>query len=86
MNYSVSDTAEYGGMTRGSKIITDQTRDEMKRILSDVQDGTFADEWIKENQDGQPKMTRLRTETKDHLIEEVGSKLRKMMAWLPNSG
>jgi len=86
MNYSVSDTAEYGGMTRGSKIITDQTRDEMKRILSDVQDGTFADEWIKENQDGQPKMARLRTETKDHLIEEVGSKLRKMMAWLPNSG
>ena len=61
MNYSVSDTAEYGGMTRGTKIITDETREEMKRILKNVQNGTFAEEWIKENRDGQPVMEQMRT-------------------------
>lgn len=84
MNYSVSDTAEYGGMTRGSSIITDETREEMRRILQDVQNGTFAKEWIEENQNGQPVMHRLREETNSHPIEEVGSKLRRMMAWLPS--
>ena len=83
MNYSVSDTAEYGGMTRGSRIITEETRKEMKKILLEVQNGSFADEWIKENLDGQPEMERLRDDTKKHLIEEVGLKLRKMMTWLP---
>ncbi|MBF89090.1 MAG: ketol-acid reductoisomerase [Candidatus Marinimicrobia bacterium] len=83
MNYSVSDTAEYGGMTRGSRIITEETRKEMKKILLEVQNGTFADEWIKENLDGQQEMERLRDNTKKHLIEEVGLKLRKMMTWLP---
>ena len=85
MNYSVSDTAEYGGMTRGSRIITEETRKEMKKILLEVQNGSFADEWIKENLDGQPEMERLRDDTKKHLIEEVGLKLRKMMTWLPNA-
>ena len=85
MNYSVSDTAEYGGMTRGSRIITEETRKEMKKILLEVQNGSFANEWIKENLDGQPEMERLRDDTKKHLIEEVGLKLRKMMTWLPNA-
>ena len=85
MNYSVSDTAEYGGMTRGSRIITEETRKEMKKILLEVQNGSFANEWIKENLDGQPEMERLRDDTKKHLIEEVGMKLRKMMTWLPNA-
>ena len=85
MNYSVSDTAEYGGMTRGTKIITDETREEMKRILKNVQNGTFAEEWIKENRDGQPLMERLRTETKNHPIEKIGLKLRQMMDWLPSN-
>lgn len=85
MNYSVSDTAEYGGMTRGTKIITDETREEMKRILKNVQNGTFAEEWIKENRDGQPLMERLRTETENHPIEKIGLKLRQMMDWLPSN-
>jgi ketol-acid reductoisomerase len=82
MNYSVSDTAEYGGMTRGSRIITDQTRAEMKRILKDVQNGEFAKEWIKESAEGQPEMTKLRADTQAHDIEKVGARLREMMSWL----
>lgn len=82
MNYSVSDTAEYGGMTRGSRIITEQTRAEMKRILKEVQSGDFAREWIEENAKGQPVMEKLRGEMKDHPIEKVGAKLRQMMGWL----
>jgi ketol-acid reductoisomerase len=85
MNYSVSDTAEYGGMTRGNRIITDQTRAEMKQILREVQNGEFAKEWIKENSSGQPRMEKLRGETKAHGIEKVGAKLRDMMSWL-NTG
>jgi ketol-acid reductoisomerase len=85
MNYSVSDTAEYGGMTRGSRIITDQTRVEMKKILHEVQNGEFAKEWIKENSSGQLVMKKLRSETKAHGIEEVGTRLREMMSWL-NAG
>ncbi|MFC1583068.1 ketol-acid reductoisomerase [Candidatus Neomarinimicrobiota bacterium] len=85
MNYSVSDTAEYGGMTRGSRIITEQTRAEMKKILHEVQNGDFAKEWIKENTSGQPLMQKLRAETKAHGIEKVGSRLRDMMSWL-NAG
>jgi len=84
MNFSVSDTAEYGGMSRGPKIVTNETKIAMKKILSDIQDGSFAKEWLKENQNGQPIMNKLRNETKEHLIEKVGSRLRKMMKWLPN--
>ena len=83
MNFSVSDTAEYGGMSRGPKIINNDTKIAMKKILSDIQDGSFAKEWLKENESGQPVMNKLRNETKEHLIEKVGSKLRKMMKWLP---
>ncbi|MBA7610501.1 MAG: ketol-acid reductoisomerase [Calditrichaeota bacterium] len=82
MNYSVSDTAEYGGMTRGSRIITDQTRAEMKQILKEVQNGDFAREWIEENAKGQPVMEKLRSEVKAHPIEKVGAELRQMMDWL----
>ncbi|MEW6702193.1 MAG: ketol-acid reductoisomerase [Bacteroidota bacterium] len=82
MNYSVSDTAEYGGMTRGSRIITAETKKEMKKILGEVQSGQFAKEWLAEYNAGMPNMNKLRKENKEHKIEEVGSKLREMMSWL----
>ncbi|NWF88101.1 MAG: ketol-acid reductoisomerase [Ignavibacteriaceae bacterium] len=84
MNFSVSDTAEYGGMTRGSRVITQESKNEMKKILKEVQDGSFAKEWIKENNDGQPLLNKLREENKNHPIEKVGSELRKMMSWVLN--
>jgi ketol-acid reductoisomerase len=82
MNYSVSDTAEYGGMSRGKKVITEETRKIMKDILKDVQNGTFAKEWIEEYAAGQPNMNQLRDENKNHPIEKVGEKLREMMSWV----
>ena len=82
MNYSVSDTAEYGGMTRGKRLITAETKKEMKKILSEVQSGQFANEWLAEYNAGMPNMNKLRKENKEHKIEEVGAKLRGMMSWL----
>ena len=82
MNYSVSDTAEYGGMTRGSRLITDETRKEMKKILGEIQSGQFANEWLTEYKNGQPLMEKLRKENREHEIEKVGGKLRQMMSWL----
>jgi ketol-acid reductoisomerase len=82
MNYSVSDTAEYGGMTRGSRLITSETRKEMKKILSEIQSGQFAKEWLDEYNAGQPLMEKLRKENREHQIEVVGAKLRGMMSWL----
>jgi ketol-acid reductoisomerase len=82
MNYSVSDTAEYGGMTRGKRLITSETRKEMKKILEDVQSGKFAEEWLNEYRSGQKKMEELRKENREHPIEKVGAKLREMMSWL----
>ena len=82
MNYSVSDTAEYGGMTRGPKVITSDTKKAMKLILQDVQNGKFAREWLDEYESGQPLMNKLRKETKEHTIEKVGAKLRDMMSWV----
>jgi ketol-acid reductoisomerase len=81
MNYSVSDTAEYGGMTRGSRLITKDTKNEMKKILTEVQNGSFAQEFIKDNEEGQKKLKELRKENTEHPIEKVGAELRKMMAW-----
>jgi ketol-acid reductoisomerase len=82
MRYSVSDTAEYGDYTRGPRMINDMVREEMEQILTEIQDGSFAKEWILENQAGRPVFnTRKRTES-EHLIEEVGAELRKMMPWL----
>ncbi len=82
MNYSVSDTAEYGGMTRGPRVITKETKQAMRQILKEVQDGTFAREWIEENEKGQPNLKKLRKAYSEHLIEKVGTQLRKMMPWL----
>ncbi len=82
MRYSVSDTAEYGDLTRGKRIITEETRQEMKRILEEVQTGAFAKEWILENQVGRPVFNALRRKDAEHPIEEVGKKLRSMMGWL----
>lgn len=82
MRYSISDTAEYGDLTRGTRIITEETRKEMKRILKEIQDGTFAREWILENMTGRPVYNALKKKQAEHLIEVVGKKLREMMPWL----
>ena len=82
MRYSVSDTAEYGDLTRGKRIITEDTRREMKRILEEVRNGNFAKEWIIENRVGRPVFTALRKKEAEHPIEVVGKKLRSMMGWL----
>ena len=82
MRYSVSDTAEYGDLTRGKRIITKETRQEMKRILEGVQNGIFAKEWISENQAGRPVFNALRRKEAEHPIVAVGEKLRSMMSWL----
>ncbi|KAF0150929.1 MAG: ketol-acid reductoisomerase [Ignavibacteria bacterium] len=82
MNFSVSDTAEYGGMTRGKRVITDETKKEMKKILEEVQNGKFAKEFIDEYNSGAAKFNELRKENKEHGIEVVGAKLRSMMSWL----
>jgi ketol-acid reductoisomerase len=81
MRHSISDTAEYGDYTRGPRLITEETRAEMRRILEQVQDGSFAREWLAENRAGRPNFERLRQEDHDHLIEQVGAKLRAMMPW-----
>jgi ketol-acid reductoisomerase len=82
MNYSVSDTAEYGGMTRGKVVIGDASRKAMKQILLDVQNGTFAKEWINEHASGQQNLDKLRIENREHPIEKVGARLREMMSWI----
>jgi len=82
MRYSVSDTAEYGDYTRGPRVIDDLVREEMQQILAEIQDGSFAKEWILENQAGRPVHNALKRMDKEHLIEEVGAELRQMMPWL----
>jgi len=82
MRYSVSDTAEFGDYTRGNRVITEETRDEMRQILYEVQTGEFAREWILENQARRPVFNALRRQEAAHPIEEVGKKLRAMMGWL----
>jgi ketol-acid reductoisomerase len=82
MNFSVSDTAEYGGLTRGPRLITQDTKKEMKKILTEVQDGSFAKEWLAECENGQPTLNKLRKENEEHPIEKIGSKLRGMMSWI----
>jgi ketol-acid reductoisomerase len=81
MRYSISDTAEYGDYTRGPRIITDQTRAEMRRILQAIRDGSFAREWLDENRAGRPNFERARNADKNHEIERVGAELRAMMPW-----
>jgi ketol-acid reductoisomerase len=81
MRYSISDTAEYGDYTRGPRVITDQTRAEMRRILQAIRDGSFAREWLDENSAGRPNFERARHADKNHEIERVGAELRAMMPW-----
>ncbi|GAB63932.1 MAG: ketol-acid reductoisomerase [Candidatus Jettenia sp.] len=82
MRYSISNTAEYGDLTRGPRIVTEETKKEMKRILTEIQTGQFAKEWILENQAGRPVFNALEKKDKGHLIEKVGRELRKMMKWI----
>jgi ketol-acid reductoisomerase len=82
MRYSISNTAEYGDYTRGPRVITDQTRQEMKKILGEIQDGTFAREWIAENRAGQENFRRMRAEQADKPVEHTGKELRSMMDWI----
>ena len=84
MWYSVSNTAEYGGLTRGPRIVTDETKKEMKRILEEIQNGRFAKEFVAENQTGAPSIKAMRRISQQHPIEEVGEKLRSMMHWAQN--
>jgi len=82
MRYSISNTAEYGDLTRGKRVVTDQTREAMKAILADIQSGAFADEWITEYKCGLPHFKELRREGEAHPIEEVGARMRALMPWL----
>ena len=81
MRYSISNTAEYGDVTRGPRLINEQVKDEMRKILKEIQSGQFAKEWMEESNNGMPKLMELRQKASDHLIEEVGEKLRLMMPW-----
>jgi ketol-acid reductoisomerase len=82
MRYSVSDTAEYGDYTRGPRIVTDETKAEMKRILGEIQTGQFAREWILENMAGRPSFLAMRRRDAEHPVEQVGAEMRAMMSWL----
>jgi ketol-acid reductoisomerase len=82
MRYSISDTAEYGDYTAGPRIVTDATRAEMKKILAEIQDGTFATNWIRENETGRKAFNEMRSKEAEHSIEEVGAKLRAAMPFL----
>jgi ketol-acid reductoisomerase len=82
MRHSISNTAEYGDMTRGPRVVTDETRDAMKKILADIQSGEFAKEWIAENEAGQENFRRMREEAAGSQIEQVGKRLRSMMPWI----
>ena len=82
MRDSISNTAEYGDMTRGKRVVTDETRAAMRKILADIQSGEFAREWIAENRAGGENFDRLRAEGRDHQVERVGAELRSMMEWI----
>jgi ketol-acid reductoisomerase len=82
MRYSISTTAEYGDLTRGPRIISDAVREEMRRVLEEIRDGSFAAEWIQENRDGLPRFAKLRAAGAAHQIEQVGAQLRSMMPFI----
>jgi ketol-acid reductoisomerase len=82
MRFSISDTAEYGDLTRGPRIINEGTRAEMKKILGEIRDGSFAEEWIAENRAGRPRYNELKAKGQEHPIEKVGAELRAMMPWI----
>jgi ketol-acid reductoisomerase len=83
MRYSISNTAEYGDLTRGEVVVGNDTRKAMKKVLKQIQSGAFAKEWIKENKKGGKKFAKLRKAASQHQIEKVGEELRAMMSWLP---
>jgi ketol-acid reductoisomerase len=82
MRYSISDTARYGDVTRGPRVVTDAVKQEMKKILGEIQSGQFAKEWIEECNQGQPNLKKLVEADKNHEIEQIGGKLRGMMSWI----
>ncbi|MDU4882549.1 ketol-acid reductoisomerase [uncultured Clostridium sp.] len=82
MRYSISDTAEYGDYMVGNRIVTDETKKEMKKVLTEIQDGTFARNWLMENQVGRPQFNAMRRMEVEHPIEKVGKELREMMSWI----
>jgi ketol-acid reductoisomerase len=82
MRYSISNTAEYGDLTRGKRVISDATREAMKKVLTDIQSGDFAREWIAENRAGQENFKRMREEQSRHQVEVVGKELRAQMDWI----
>jgi ketol-acid reductoisomerase len=84
MRYSISDTAEYGDYVSGKRIITEDTRKEMRKILSEIQDGTFAKDWLLENRINRPSFNAMRKKEQSHQLEKVGKELRKMMSWIDN--
>ncbi|NLZ63029.1 MAG: ketol-acid reductoisomerase, partial [Lentisphaerae bacterium] len=81
MRYSVSDTAEYGDYSVGKRIINDSVRAEMRKVLSEIQDGTFARNWVLENQANRPHFNAMRRMEKEHLVEKTGEELRAKMSW-----
>jgi ketol-acid reductoisomerase len=85
MRYSVSDTAEYGDYTRGPVVVDERVKDNMREVLARIQDGSFAREWIAENDEGRPRFDRLRRENAEHEIERVGEDLRGMMSFLKDA-
>ena len=86
MRYSISDTAEYGDLTRGPRVIDENVRETMRELLADIQSGEFAREWILENQANRPVFNALQRQGKEHLIEQVGKELRGMMSWISEGG
>src|SRR3954466_16148131 len=86
MRWSISDTAEFGDYSRGPRIVNDSTKQEMKRILAEIQDGSFAKEWVAEDEAGRPQYTKYREEAAAHPIEEVGGRLRGLMSWIDKEG
>ena len=82
MRYSISDTAEYGDYMVGNRIITDSTKEEMRKVLTEIQNGTFAKNWLLENMVGRPNFNAVRAMEKEHQIEKVGQELREMMSWI----
>ena len=86
MHRRVSDTAEYGDYSRGKRVVTQSTRDEMKKILQEIRSGSFAKEWINENKTGRQNYNKMREEADQHPIEKVGANLRSMMKWIQNPG
>ncbi|MPN54462.1 Ketol-acid reductoisomerase (NAD(+)) [bioreactor metagenome] len=81
MRYSISDTAEYGDYTTGSRLITDETKKEMKKVLTEIQNGVFARNWILENQANRPSFSAMRLAAQTSLLEKTGAELRAKMSW-----